>query len=139
MSKMVLFFSLLSLSILLFFGIVNPDSPVMWMASTSEAYSYLRIALIAVLAGLMITNPPRNVSFRTFVGIVSVMITSWSLNATYNNEMALLDTLALLQFSISAGLIVLERDYDEVAEKVQKHTKSAKSKKRAAKQTLATA
>lgn len=127
MSKVVLFFSIVSLSILLFFGLVDPNSPVMWMASTTEIFTYIRMALIVILVGLIVTHPPRNIHFRAFVGVVSVSVTSWALNATYNNEMAFLDTLALLQFSISAGLIALERGYEEVAEQLQKRTPSAKS------------
>lgn len=126
MSKIVLFFSIVSLSILLFFGLVDPNNPVMWMASTTETYTYIRVALIAILIGLVLTNPPRNIHFRAFVGIVSISVTSWALNATYNNEMAFLDTLALLQFSISAGLVVLERGYEEVVEQLQKSTPPAK-------------
>lgn len=119
MSKVVLFFSIVSLSVLLFFGLVDPNSPVVWMASTSDSFAILRGALIIILIGLVVTNPPRNFYLRTFVGIVSVGLATWALNATYNNQMSFLDTLALLQFSISAGLAALERDYEEIFDQLQ--------------------
>lgn len=110
MSKLVLILSLLSLLILLSFGIADPNNPVVWLASTSTNFGILRIALIAVLLALLLTNPPRNIYFRGFVTILSTTLVAWSLGATYANEMKFLDTLSLLQVSISAGLIALERD-----------------------------
>lgn len=109
MSKAVLTLSLFGIGLLFVFGLTNPDSPVMWMASTSINFAIVRAVLITVLVALIITNPPRNVHFRYFVGIFSAILTSWALNATYNNEMQILDTLSILEFSVCAGLIVLER------------------------------
>lgn len=109
MGKVLLFSSACGLLFLLVFGIHDPDNPMVWMASTSEEFVLLRGFLIVVLLGLLVTHPPRNVFFRSFVGLLSVSLAGWASYATYNNEMKFLDTMALLQFSISAGIVALER------------------------------
>jgi len=130
MSKLVLFLSLLGVAILLTFGIADPSSPVVWLASTSHNFVYLRVGMIITLLALLVTNPPRNVYLRTVVGAAALIMVSWSLSATYNNQMKFLDTLSILEVSISAGLVVLERNYEEVVEKVQKSAAKKKSAKK---------
>jgi hypothetical protein len=71
-------------------------------------FAALRLIMMLVLAALLVTHPPRNAYLRILVGTFSVALAGWSLAATYDNQMKLLDSLSLLQFSISAGLIVLE-------------------------------
>jgi hypothetical protein len=71
-------------------------------------FAALRLVMMLVLAALLVTHPPRHVFLRVLVGTFSAALASWSLIATYDNQMKLLDSLSLLQFSISAGLIVLE-------------------------------
>jgi hypothetical protein len=117
MSKLILFLSFVSLGVLLAFGLAAPDSPVMWLASSSSGFAWLRMALMAILFGLMITTPPRNVIFRVFVGLFSVGLIGWCLNATYNNQMGFADTLSLLAASLAAGIVVLERDVYEARER----------------------
>jgi hypothetical protein len=108
MSKLVLLLSLLGTAILFSFGLTDPNSPVVWLASTSMNFAALRLIMMLVLAALLVTHPPRNTYLRILVGTFSVALAGWSLAATYDNQMKLLDSLSLLQFSISAGLIVLE-------------------------------
>lgn len=110
MSKLVLILSTLGLTLLMIVGMTDPNNPIMWMASTSESFTYLRGFLVAVLLGLLFTQPPRNVIFRGFVGLVSLIVASWALSLTYNNNIQLLDTMSLLLVCVSAGLTVLERD-----------------------------
>jgi hypothetical protein len=116
-SKVILFLSFISLGLLLVLGIVAPDTPAMWLASTTPQFAVIRAVLIAALIGLLVTNPPRNVYLRGLVGIISVSLVSWCLNATYNNEMGIVDTMSLLQASVAAGLTVLELDTKEVRQR----------------------
>lgn len=109
MSKVILMLSLLGVGLLSFFGVVNPNSSVMWMASTSFNFAFLRIILMAILVGLLVTNPPRNIYFRAFIAVFSVILVGWTLNTTYHNQMKFLDTLSLLEVSICASLTILER------------------------------
>ena len=116
MSKVILLMSFFALNILLLFGLFAPNSPVMWLASSSVNFAFLRMVLMLVLVALLVTKPPRNIVFRICVGFLSVGLVSWSLVSTYNNQMMLLDTLVILQTCISAGLIILERDYKGIQE-----------------------
>jgi hypothetical protein len=114
MSKLVLALTLLGISILLVFGLVDPNNPVMWLASTSANFTLLRLALIATLIALLVTNPPRNLYLRAFVGAFSLTLALWSISATYQNQMKFLDSMAILQVSIVSALAVLERRIEEV-------------------------
>ena len=113
MGKGILVMSFFSLLILLGFGIFDPSSPVVWLASTSFNFTVLRVILMAVLAALFITNPPRNAYFRAIVGVLCVGLAGWALFATYSNHMKFLDTLAILQVCVTAGMTALERDYQQ--------------------------
>ncbi len=110
MSKAVFKLSLLGISILFFFGIFAPDSPVMWMATTSDLYTGIRLVAMLMLIALLLTHPPRNIYLRMVIGSLAVVLASWTLSMTYQNKMQFLDCLSLLQVSISTGLAVLERD-----------------------------
>ena len=119
MGKFVLSLSLLGLSILLIFGIFAPNSPVMWLAATSVEYALIRVVLIAVLIGLLVTNPPRNILFRIVAGTIAMGVSGWALSETYQNHMGLLDTLAFLLVSVSTGLAILEPRHTAQRIKVQ--------------------
>lgn len=114
MSKLILFLSMIGLCTLFTLGLLAPDNSVMWLASTSLNFAILRAVLIITLLTLLVTNPPRNVYMRIFIGIISTFLVVWVLNATFNNQMKLVDTLSLLPVSIVAGLDILEQDVEEV-------------------------
>lgn len=109
MGKLLLVMTFIGFSILLIFGFVNPDSPVMWLASTSIEFTILRLVLIAILFAMFVTNPPRNVIFRAVVGATCMVLAGWALFATYENSMKILDTMMILESTIICGLMVLER------------------------------
>lgn len=114
MSKFLASLTLIGIGVMFALGVAAPNNPAMWLASTTGAFALLRLALIGVLVALIVTNPPRNVYLRIFVGIVSTTIAAWAIVATYQNAMKFLDTFALLAFSITSGLIALElEDFDE--------------------------
>jgi hypothetical protein len=125
MGRAVLLLSLIGTTILFTVGLVNPDSPVMWVASTFSGFALLRLGIMVALAILLVTHPPRNLYLRLAIGMLAAGLVGWCLNATYNNEMKFLDTLSILQFGVSAGLAVLELE-DEPAP--ASHHKKAKAK-----------
>src|SRR5947209_7313334 len=110
MSKLILLLSLLAVALMFALGMTDPNSPAMWMGSTSINFAFLRLVMMAVLASLLVTHPPRNVHMRMAIGIFASLLAGWALYTTYENSMKLLDTMAILQFSISAGLTILESD-----------------------------
>lgn len=119
MEKVILAMSFILLLILLVFGLFAPSSPIMWLASTSDNFALLRLGLMATLAVLLVTNPPRHLILRVVVGLASVGMAAWALYMTYANHMAFLDTMVILEVCIAAGLIILETNYkpsDDVIE-----------------------
>jgi hypothetical protein len=114
MSKAYLFLAFICLGILLVFGIAAPDSPVMWLASTSISFALIRGGLMLIILGLLITNPPRNVYFRIITGTASLLLVSWGLNAFYSNQLQPADFLSLMPAGIAAGITALERDLETV-------------------------
>ena len=52
---------------MLFNGLYQPEVPLMWLASTTVNYAYMRAALVVVLIMLLVTRPPRSPYFRTFL------------------------------------------------------------------------
>lgn len=111
MSKLILLLSLLGIALLFSLGLTNPDNPMVWLASSSMEFAWIRLTMMIALASLLVTHPPRNHYLRLVVGTLAVGLAGWSLWETYNNSMLLLDSFSILQFSVSAGLTVLESDY----------------------------
>lgn len=112
MGKAILWLSFIGIGILLLVSLVAPDNPMVWLANTSASYNQLRFGMLAVLLALLVTNPPRNIYFRAFVGLLSLGVVSWTLSQTYQNHMELLDTLSILEVGISAGITVMEPDLE---------------------------
>lgn len=111
MSKLILLLSLLGTVIVFAFGLTDPSSPVMWLASTSISSAWLRLVIMLALAALLATHPPRNIYLRFIIGLLAASLAGWALWSTYENQMKFLDTLVVLQFSVCAGLTVLESKY----------------------------
>lgn len=126
MGKGIMFFIFVGLSILLAGGLAFPDSPAMWLASSDNLFTYLRIALLVLLGSLLVTRPPRNVYFRMFVGMVSTGLGLWALHGTYANEIQLLDGLSIVGACISMGIVALEfnpeESFDQLAEQNRSRT-----------------
>jgi hypothetical protein len=108
MSKLIVFLSFLSLGILIVLSIFAPNSSAIWLASTQASYNVLRAGVMALLLTLLVTEPPRNVWLRAIVGGLATALGIWSLSATYQNEMQLLDGASLLTASIAMTITTLE-------------------------------
>lgn len=94
--------------LLLLGGLFFKDNIIMWMAATSELYSVIRGGLIAVLLSLLLTTPPRSLSFRIFFGILAITTAALTLSLTYTNNMNFLDSLLFMSASILFSLAALE-------------------------------
>ncbi len=108
MSKFILASACVVLIALILLSTVLPSSAGDWLYATDFTYNAIRILLIACLLGLLTTNPPRDRRLRAFVGLVSVGLMAWSLSASYNYQMQILDTYSILLTSIAIGLAGLE-------------------------------
>jgi|GEM_PF-2744215 len=141
MERVFLMLALLCTSLLLSIGVINPESPVMWLASTSVGFAVVRAAMIAGLAALLLTHPPRNKYLREGIGIAAAGLAGWVLVGMYEPgvSMKLLDQLSLLQFSISAGLAALEREIPVPVQSTKSKTSKAKHSTTKQRKTRATA
>lgn len=75
--KLLIYATSVLVGAMLISGLYDPDSPLMWLASTSNEYAYMRAALIGVLVTLLITDPPRSMYFRSFLaGFAAVLFVS---------------------------------------------------------------
>jgi hypothetical protein len=109
MSKKLLAAMVLLLLFLAFGTVLAPESPMFWLASSAVGYQIARFGLMLVLLLQLGTNPPRHKTFRIFSGWVAGITAFWVLNATYGNNMEILDSLSLLGAAVAIGLTALER------------------------------
>jgi hypothetical protein len=87
-----------------------PDSSMLWLADTSAGMNAIRILLIALLSGLLFTNPPRKIHFRYVLGGSAALLGLLTLGQTYNNTMQVLDALVYIQAAVLFALAALEQD-----------------------------
>lgn len=127
MNKPVIFLSFIGITILFVLGLLAPNNPAVWLASTSHWFAAVRLILMAAFGALLVTSPPRNIYLRQGLGLLAIIIALWAIGYTYANQMKFLDTLALLEFSICTGLTVLEKTGEEFLETtIRSNKKSTK-------------
>lgn len=89
-------------------GIFNPNSMLMWFASTSFELTLVRGAILVALALLFFTDPPRGMGFRAsilmfaaFLGVVAIS----SMQAFY---VGVVDSIVFVQVAILLAIEGLE-------------------------------
>lgn len=105
MRKFILFLAFLSLGLLVTLSVLAPNSSPMWIAATTTPFVVLRTFIMAILFTLMTTSPPRNVYFRGFVSVVTVVLAGWVLG---NDGLKILDSISLIGTCCAMGVTVLE-------------------------------
>ena len=111
MGKLLIFLSLVSLVFLEVGSYLFPSDPVMWLATSSHAFEALRLMIMPILVTLLVTNPPRHMTLRYFVGSVSVVLLAAVAVLTYGNVMNMLDSLAFAAAGVAMGIVSLEINY----------------------------
>jgi len=102
---------ILALASLLFVFICSmlfPESPYMWLATSSPNFTLLRIILITLIATLLITAPVFDHHLHGLLGIFAGSMIIWALLSTYDNHLQILDSLSFLAAGISLGIEALE-------------------------------
>lgn len=87
-----------------------PGDASMWLASSSQPMNVARGVLIILMAGLLLTNPPRRREFRAVLGVVSLGFAAWGINWLFSGTVALIDTLVFLEGSIAFALAAIEAE-----------------------------
>lgn len=133
MNKPIIFLSFIGITLLFVLGLLAPDNPAVWLASTSHWFAALRLILMAAFGALLVTSPPRNIYLRQGLGLLALIIALWAIGDTYANQMKFLDSMSLLEFSICTGLTVLEKTGEEFLERpIRSDKKSAKQNRKLA-------
>lgn len=124
MSRFILILSFVALTFLFVCSMIAPGSPAIWLASTLPAYQAVRLLLMVILLGLIVSDPPRFLWFRVVTGAVATVMTLWALSATYQNHMQLLDGASILIASIAMAIEALEFRPEPSDEIPLKHAKN---------------
>lgn len=111
MGKLLVFLSLISLVFLEVGSYLFPADPVMWLATSSHAFEAVRLLIMPILVTLLVTNPPRHLVLRYFVGAVSVVLLASVAILTYGNIMNMLDSMAFAAAGVAMGIVALEINY----------------------------
>lgn len=93
---------------MLFDGLYQKDAPLMWLASTTINYAYMRMALIVVLIMLLVTRPPRASYFRSFLAGFSSALFISTILLSHWYVIELLDAIVFLEVAIICMIEALE-------------------------------
>jgi hypothetical protein len=100
--------TLLITTALLIGGIFYPNDFFMHFAASSPLYTVLRISIIAILVGLLLTNPPRAVAFRTIVASWAALLGALSINLLVTYQVNLFDIVVFLELAVIFSIEALE-------------------------------
>lgn len=108
MSKFLTSSAIFMFLLILLGGIFMPSATFMWLASTDIFFTILRTVVIAMLAVLLLTSPPRSHVFRIIAGILALVLFGTVFSQLNYNTLLLLDALAFIQASIILGIAAIE-------------------------------
>lgn len=111
---------------MLFSGLYQPESPLMWLAATTINYAYMRAALIVVLLTLLITNPPRSGYFRIFLMAFSTALGVSTILLSYWYAIGILDAIIFIEVAIIFMIESLEASVEDVKKVSFKYTLAKK-------------
>jgi hypothetical protein len=89
-------------------SIFIPTSFVMVLASTSLAANIARGIIIALMLGLILTNPPRSHAFRAALAAASVGFLYYAWQHAVSGTIQLADSVLFLQAAIAFAIEALE-------------------------------
>jgi hypothetical protein len=84
------------------------DSFVMTFASNSLVINIARIILMALMLGLMFSEPPRSSKFRALLAVASATFVYWALNYAMRGSVAIADSILFIHAALSFGIAALE-------------------------------
>lgn len=100
--------SVFLVALLFFGGLFFPESPIMWLASTSDGYAVVRAGIAAILIALLYTHPPRSKNFRLLLSVASLAFGTWAAILTMQSSMFVLDIFVFLQTAVVFAIAAIE-------------------------------
>lgn len=108
--RLLIIVTVFLVGIMLFDSLYYKDAPLMWLASTSLDYAYMRTVLVIVLISLFVSSPPRSQHFRLFLGSFALALFGSTLWLSLSYAIDLLDTVIFIEVAIIFMLEALEAD-----------------------------
>lgn len=94
-------------------SIFIPGSFVMTLASSSLAANIGRGVIIGLMIGLMVTNPPRSLTFRAILSAAAVGFACYAIAHAFSGTIQLADSILYLVAAIAFAIESLEVNYIE--------------------------
>lgn len=118
-SRLLIGLTLVLVGVLLIGGLYYPGTLLMGFAGTTAAYALIRGAIILLLLGLLVTQPPRSRLFRVMLGTwaVALAVLAGQLLLTY--QIFLLDAIMFIEIAIIFGVEALEPSAAPVSQKIK--------------------
>ena len=107
-SKTLIGLTLVFVTTLLVSGLMYPESLLMAFAGVGVTFTVLRAVMIALLVGLLLTNPPRSHTFRTMLGVWAVALAVTAGQLLMNYQIHMLDAILFIEVAIIFGAEALE-------------------------------
>ena len=107
-SKTLIGLTLVFVVTLLISGLMYPDSLLMAFAGVGVTFTVLRAVMIALLVGILLTNPPRSHLFRTMIGVWAVALAVTAGQLLMNYQIHMLDAVLFIEVAIILGAEALE-------------------------------
>jgi hypothetical protein len=108
MKKLLILGTAVLTTALLINGLFYPESPLMWLASHSVAYSIVRAALLVILVALLLSNPPRAMLFRLFLAACAASLGIATIALLMTFEMNIIDAIVFMEIGIIFAIEALE-------------------------------
>lgn len=106
---------------------VAQDNVLQVFASSDQAIQVIRLLLLGLLIGLLLTSPPRSAYFRTVLGAGSILLVIGSAAMLVGDYMLLLDALIFMEAAIIFAVDAIE---SPKAERIDEKSSAAVSHRR---------
>jgi hypothetical protein len=91
-----------------------PNNPVMWLAGTTLPYTVFRALAAVALITVLVTNPPRRLYMRIFMGSAALVLLLAGLGVGASDSVQILDMMLYLILGISLAIEALEFNEEEL-------------------------
>lgn len=105
---MIVIGSILMAVLLLWGGIMQPDSFLMSFASVGPEHTALRAVILGSLIAILVSRPPRSFPFRMLLGAVSSLVLVVACVSMIDYQIGVLDAFLYLEVSIILAIEAIE-------------------------------
>lgn len=89
-------------------AVVYSDTFLSQLVDTSAAYQVIRLGVVVLLIGLLVTYAPRSAVFRLTLGVWALALATTALQLLFTYQMNFLDAVVFTELAIIFGIEALE-------------------------------